>query len=334
MGVWNAVETVERAVRSILDQSLSDFEFVIIDDGSTDETPAILEGMQRNDRRITVARQENAGLTRSLATGCAVATGKYIARQDADDVSLPDRLLRQVEALERRPTSVLATCWVEDATPEGTVCEVYRELRHVVPLRSGEDWVMTGIAAHGSVLMRRDALTAAGGYRDCFYFAQDSDLWLRLAELGEFSVVPEVLYRRVFRTDCISSRFGTFQSEFCDLAQQAFRARRTGTPEEPFLAQARRLAAECRVLRNRKATGTDRATSLLLVASRLAEQEPRQANRYLLQALRNDPLHLRSWKALLKCNASWLLRSARSRLRAGGCRSSICPPNDVEPNED
>ncbi len=299
MGVYNAQSSLAQAVNSILAQTFSDLELIVVNDGSTDASGDILADIQGIDDRLCVIDQPNQGLTRSLILGCEVAKGKFIARQDADDVSLPDRLRRQVSALESNPDAVLATSWVEDVSPEEIVVTVHRDLRHSIDLHSGSRHELTGVAAHGSVLMRRDSLMQAGGYRSCFYYAQDSDLWLRLSDYGNFVVIPEILYRRFVGTGSISSRFRLAQSRFCELAQECFRASTAGKGDEAFLAEAEQLARDCRASQGTPIAASVEATSLLLLASQLFDEHPVLARQYLWKAIRTFPFHLRSWKALL-----------------------------------
>src|SRR5690349_12083876 len=107
MPVHNGGPFLERAVESILGQSFADFEFVIIDDGSTDSTGEVRRRHQAADHRVRVHHQEKAGLVASLNDGCSRARAPYIARMDADDIAFPERLDRQVELLDREPEVVL-----------------------------------------------------------------------------------------------------------------------------------------------------------------------------------------------------------------------------------
>src|SRR5690242_3767545 len=103
MGVYNEALRVGCAIDSILEQSFADFELVIVDDGSPDQTPSILESYRLCDPRVRIVTQQNTGLTRALIHGCAEARGRYIARQDADDWSNPNRLEVQVRMLDDNP---------------------------------------------------------------------------------------------------------------------------------------------------------------------------------------------------------------------------------------
>src|SRR6266849_5646808 len=103
MAVYNSAAVVGEAIESVLDQTFGDFEFIIIDDGSTDSSGEILREYARRDGRINLYAQGNSGLIASLNRGCRLAKGRYIARMDADDISLPTRLEKQFRYLEAHP---------------------------------------------------------------------------------------------------------------------------------------------------------------------------------------------------------------------------------------
>jgi glycosyltransferase involved in cell wall biosynthesis len=182
---------VREAVESVLAQTYADLELIVVDDGSTDGTAAALAGFR--DERLRVLRQEPSGLVAALRRGVAEARAPLVARMDADDVSEPARLERQVELLERRPRVGMAATWTAVIDEEG------RELRREVLPPAHEDLarrlLLRNPFQHGSVVVRRDALEAAGGYRDDYGANEDYDLWRRLARSWELACVPEVLYR-------------------------------------------------------------------------------------------------------------------------------------------
>jgi glycosyltransferase involved in cell wall biosynthesis len=299
MGVYNAEQTVRAAIESVLSQTYGDFEFIVIDDGSTDSTGRILAEYAESDARVRVIKQANQGLTRSLITGTKLSRGRYVARQDADDISLPSRLQKQVAQLDANSDAVLATSWVEDVSPEGASCGTHKTLVHSIPLGNGQTHTLVGIPAHGSVMMRRDALKRVGGYRACFYYAQDSDLWLRLSGQGHFIVVPEVLYRRLVGTESISSRFRPAQTRYSELAVECYRAVRQCLCEAVFLKEAADLAVECQKTRDLASSPDEQATSLLLIAAQLGHSDSQLSKKYLWKAVKTYPWHWRSWKALL-----------------------------------
>jgi glycosyltransferase involved in cell wall biosynthesis len=179
------------AVESILAQTLQDLELIVVDDGSTDGTQRVLAGFA--DERLRIVAEQHRGLVHALGVGIAEARAPYVARMDADDVSEPRRLERQVELLERRPDVGMAATWVVVIDESG------RELSRRVLPSAHEDLVrrllLRNPFQHGSVLLRRDALEEAGGYRGDYGANEDYDLWRRLARSWELACVPEVLYR-------------------------------------------------------------------------------------------------------------------------------------------
>ncbi|HEX6702082.1 MAG TPA: glycosyltransferase [Gaiellaceae bacterium] len=175
------------ALESVLAQTLAEFELLVVDDGSTDGTAAILLEVQ--DDRLRVLRQEPLGLVAALNLGIAEARAPYLARMDADDVSLPERLERQVAYLDARPRVGLVVAGV--VTMDGDARIVLPDddaaLRRRLLLRNP--------FAHGAVAVRVEALARAGGYRADYGANEDYDLWRRIARDWELGAIPEVLYR-------------------------------------------------------------------------------------------------------------------------------------------
>jgi glycosyltransferase involved in cell wall biosynthesis len=182
---------VREAVESVLAQTYADLELIVVDDGSTDATPEILLGFR--DERLRVLQQDPAGLVAALRRGFAEARAPLVARMDADDVSEPTRLERQVELLERRPRAGMVATWTAVIDEEGR--ELRREVLPPAPEDLARRLLLRNPFQHGSVVVRRDALEAAGGYRDDYGANEDYDLWRRLARSWELACVPEVLYR-------------------------------------------------------------------------------------------------------------------------------------------
>jgi glycosyltransferase involved in cell wall biosynthesis len=194
MAARNSVLHLPAALQSIREQTVRDFELVVVNDGSTDETAAVLADAAAADSRITVLQQEHRGLTESLNRGIAASTGEFIARHDADDVSLPSRFERQLTYFQDHP----------GAAAVGTAAMAFDDGgRDIGPLtnRTGPRSVHDGMLSlaatpvHGSMMIRRTAVDAVGAYRIAFRAAQDLDLWLRLTERGDVDNVPECLYR-------------------------------------------------------------------------------------------------------------------------------------------
>jgi glycosyltransferase involved in cell wall biosynthesis len=190
--VWNGDAFLGQAIESILRQTLQSFELIVVDDGSTDRTAAIAEGFASADHRVCVLRRRHEGLSASLNAGVAVARGEYVARMDADDISLPDRLEKQVAYLDAHPACVAAGTWIEVVDEAAihlglkTFVETHEEIS--AALYGGISPI-----AHPTVVVRRDILQAAGGYDARRYPSEDLDLWFRLAERGELANLGEAL---------------------------------------------------------------------------------------------------------------------------------------------
>jgi glycosyltransferase involved in cell wall biosynthesis len=219
---------LDAAIWSIRRQTLKDHTLVVVDDGSTDRSPAIAAAHAAEDIRIHVLSSPGKGLVDALNFGVAQSSGTLIARMDADDIAMPERLERQVARLGADPDlSVLGTGFTAiDAA--GTV------LRHATPPAT-HDAIVAALArsnpmAHPTVVMRRTALAAVGGYRPAYVRAEDYDLWLRLAEGHRFANIedPLLLYR-----EATGFRAPTFrrQVESEMLARHTAGLRRAGKPD-------------------------------------------------------------------------------------------------------
>jgi glycosyltransferase involved in cell wall biosynthesis len=192
--VYNGGPYLHEAVESTLAQSFSDFEFLILNDGSTDNSLTILREFETRDQRIRVISRENRGLNRSLNELVSAARGQYLARMDQDDVCMPLRFQRQLEFLEAHPDHVAVGGWIiqmnEAGLPIGIIkcpCE-HSEIDEANLKGYCSVW-------HPTALIRKDAMVAVEGYRDEFDSAADLDLWLRLAEIGNIANVPEIVLR-------------------------------------------------------------------------------------------------------------------------------------------
>ena len=205
MAVHNASIFLEEAVESILNQTLLDFEFIIINDGSSDGSGQILEKYSSMDKRIRLFHQDKQGLTKSLNTGIQLSSAELIARMDADDVSAPKRLLTQVEYLSNHPDVVCLGAQALKIDDDGDPLFPWN-----VPLEHDEivDNLLRGTGGqiiHPLLLVRREALREVGGYNEKYLLAQDYDLLLRLADIGLLANLPEVLLS--YRIHCSGTTF-------------------------------------------------------------------------------------------------------------------------------
>lgn len=198
MSVYNGEQFLSAAIDSILEQRFEDFEFIIINDGSTDGTHGIIQ--KHHDARIILVNQQNQGLTKALNRGLQLARGKFIVRQDADDISLPARLLTQFEYLNSNKDISLVGSAISVIDEYGRKQSDYfypsEHLEIVKRLFRGGNPL-----PHSTLMFRRDIVREIGGYNELFAKAQDVDLILRLVECSKISSIPEVLVKVRFRFD-------------------------------------------------------------------------------------------------------------------------------------
>ncbi|HOT90782.1 MAG TPA: glycosyltransferase family A protein [Anaerolineae bacterium] len=204
MPVYNAMPYLPLAVESILQQTFTDFEFIILDDGSTDTGATYLRAL--NDARVVLLQDnENQGYTRRLNQGIALARGKYLARQDADDVSLPERFARQVAQLDKNTELAALFSAYETIDENGNTLSRQHPPIGFSALRQALFY--TNPLSHGSAMMRRECLQAVGGYNTAFEPAEDYELWLRLANAYSIDAIADVLYQmRVYTASVTGKR--------------------------------------------------------------------------------------------------------------------------------
>jgi glycosyltransferase involved in cell wall biosynthesis len=212
MPVYNAERYVAQAVESILDQTFQDFEFLIMDDGSTDRSLSILKRYAARDARIHLVSRSNAGYVSALNEMLLQAQGRYIARMDADDVALPDRFKHQVSFLQQHPDVVCVGGAFELIDHKG---------RFLVALKIGTtdaEIQQAALAGHGSIchptaMMRRSALLKIGGYDETLMPAEDVDLWLKLGEVGQLANLEKPVLRYRLHCHSVSAQAALFQRE-------------------------------------------------------------------------------------------------------------------------
>ncbi len=204
MPVFNVAPYVAETIQSVLNQSVDDFEFVIVNDGSTDATEKVVARYEQLDDRIKYVCQPRRGITPTLNEGLRHCRGEFVARIDGDDTAMPQRFERQVTYLRDHPACVLVGSAVIDMDTGGQDLGVRATpLRHdeiVAQILHGGGCAMQ----HPAVMMRRADVEACGGYCEEFDAAQDRDLWLRLAERGRLANLPEPLMRLRRREDSIT----------------------------------------------------------------------------------------------------------------------------------
>jgi hypothetical protein len=226
MPVRDGARWIGEAIGSLAVQSFADFELLVVDDGSTDETGPIVTAAARLDARIVLIAQPPSGVVAALNRGVDAARGKFIARLDADDRAHQARLQRQTDFLNAAPEVGLVGSWAGIIDAVGaTVGRLQPEadpaaLMRILQLRNP--------MVHSSVMWRAELTAAIGGYRATFEGAEDYDLWLRMAERASIANIPErlVQYRR--HGGNVSDRRKLRQLFSARLARRAARGRRTG----------------------------------------------------------------------------------------------------------
>ena len=212
MPVYNCGHYLDEAIRSIRDQTFTDFEFVIVNDGSTDDSLEVIERHAAEDSRIVVLDRPNGGIVDALNAGLAVCQGEYIARMDGDDISLPERLSVQLKFFEKNPQCVLVGSQVYTLNDKNGICG---EMTH--PLTSN-DIIIHGLKQgggpiiHPTFLMRVWAVKKIDGYRERMCLAEDLDLIFRLAEVGSVANVPEYLLMYRIHPEQTSHRYNYKQT--------------------------------------------------------------------------------------------------------------------------
>ena len=227
MSVFNGERFLREAVESILSQTYLDFEFIIVDDGSTDTSSLILAEYKQRDTRVRLCHQENSGAADAWNRGCGLARGKYIARMDADDIALLDRLTRQVFYMEQHDDVGVLGGLVEYTNPDG------RSLGMRWPLPTDDAEIRTRLVhgcafCHPTVMMRKDLFFSVGGYRRIFADTADYDLWVRMAHRCKLANLPECVLKYRIHPDQVSCRKVQQQSLRILAVQAADSLTRTG----------------------------------------------------------------------------------------------------------
>jgi glycosyltransferase involved in cell wall biosynthesis len=216
MAVYNGEIYLREALESIVTQTYNDFEFIIVDDGSTDTTPNILKEYKNRDRRIILLHNKtNLKLIRSLNLGLQKARGKYIARMDADDISLPERLEKQVAYLNSNDQVGLLGTRIFRIDYNGEVIAKPNPPQTDATIR----WKLFygSPFSHSSVMFRQSLLDKVGLYDQAALHAEDYAMWSKMARYTQLRSLSDILQKVRTSTSSISHIFRTEQNEMADL---------------------------------------------------------------------------------------------------------------------
>jgi hypothetical protein len=228
--VYNAEAFVREAVESILAQTFRDFELIVINDGSTDRSGAILHELAACDSRLVLIDRPNQGLVLTLNEGIQRARALFIARMDADDIAVPERFGLQLARMAADPTLGVLGSFIRIIDKTGHILRLGNY--PVTPEASALFLDKGSPLAHPSVMMRKDVLIKAGGYRPVFSHCEDYDLWLRVSELGYgIANLPQPLLKYRVHGANVSAVHREAQELGTIIARLAHRCRKAGLPD-------------------------------------------------------------------------------------------------------
>ncbi len=231
MSVYNADRFLDEAIASIRAQTHTGFEFLILNDGSSDDSRAVIDRHAGEDARIVPIHRENRGLVASLNELVGRARAPVVARMDADDVALPERFTRQLAFLDANPDYGVVGCWTSDIDSRG---EPYPLRGPDHPVTHEEFLRSVGrgpLLCHPSAMFRVEAVRGVGGYHGAFRHCEDFDLWLRLAGVTKLGSLPERLLRYRHTAEQVSSRHAVEQQTGAAVSYIAWREREAGRPD-------------------------------------------------------------------------------------------------------
>jgi glycosyltransferase involved in cell wall biosynthesis len=284
MPVYNTEAFLSDAIDSILAQTFTDWELICVDDGSSDCSLAVLRRYERADPRIRAISRPNTGVTRARNDGTALGRGRYIAVMDSDDVALPERLCRQVDYMESHPDCVGLGAAVRIVGPD------LMPIKEELPPLDHETIDRQALAGNGAAIrqpvaiFRTDAVRQVGAYRDELLAQEDTDLYLRLAEIGRLANLPDLLllYRQRQGSFCRARR--ALVDQYRPKVIHDARIRR-GSPVGPDI-----------VVRKQATIGAWAGWSHDAFHSGYRNT----ARVYAWRAFRSEPLAVPSWKALIR----------------------------------
>ena len=267
MAVYNGGEFLPDAIKSILNQTYTDFEFIIVNDGSTDSSLDVIKRYEAQDERIKlIDLEQNEGFCAALNHGIVAATRPWIARMDADDISLPERFERQMAVLEENPDIIVLGTYISHMNSKNEVLsvnpvgpttreEMYDRIKNAHPA-----YVM-----HGTVIMKKEIVDKVGGYDVDFISGEDIELFGRMVKHGVILSLPESLYLYRLHGNSMSMTRMFTQKMYTDYVQLRYELENAGEPvptlqeflaterKQPFIKRLRKRISILRALYYRQA---------------------------------------------------------------------------------
>lgn len=286
MPVYNVERYLKEAIESVLHQTMSQFELVIIDDGSSDNSKQIIAEYEKKDARIKFLSRQNKGIVATRNELLSLAKGKYFAIMDSDDISCPNRLQEQLDFLENNKNYVIVGCRDLLIDPEGCPIMVINNIfEHdeidAANLRTDDFLTLNAYMAVTKLV--RDV----GAYRTDVVYAEDRDLFLRLAEIGKVSVLPKVLYkyRQHFQSVC-AEKTDEINSSVAKVIKDAINRRKLDIPLITHNSNPNKKIIQ----------KEDYYTTWAWFA--LQNRNYKTANKYAIKLLITQPLSLSNWNLI------------------------------------
>jgi len=312
MPVHNGGPYLRAAVESILAQTLSNLKLLIIDDGSQDGSGALLQELADADARIELIRREKRGQVATRNELLQRAQTEFVACADADDISLPTRLARQLSIMKQDPELVALGCQLQVIDKDG---RIIGELRRKTGAAKVREAFLRGTAiSQPSCMLRRSALLAIGGYRECYAHAEDYDMFLCIAEIGKVDNADFCgIHYRVHEAS-VSHRYAVRQMASAELARATYALRRAGEPDptegwqeapaydHPVMQKLVPSAALYAALETvHEHPGEE--PLLRLVSATFSRRQQRHVQRALIEAVRRRQFDALSARALMRALA-------------------------------
>ncbi len=290
--VYNSERYVREAIGSVLAQTFSDFELITVDDGSTDGSLQILREFAQRDARVRVISRPNTGIAGALNDAIAVARGEFLARMDADDISMPARFQLQVDFMRQHPDVVLLGSRVQLVEPYGSpVYETDHALDHETidrDLLLGVGWAVV----HPVAMMRTSAIQRAGGYRPDRVPIEDLDLFLRLTEIGRAANLPDILLH--YRQHLQSANHMRFQEQ---------EDKKLACVADAYARRGLTLPDQWRPPPRRQMVATVELSQWAWTA--IKHRKPYAARRHAWSVVRLSPFTLSSWRLMFCAIRGW-----------------------------